>query len=404
VGGRRGAAYHPSIRAFEQRVELTAFCDHSEAARGEWQRTYPGIRTFDSYEALLDADVCDAIALATPMPQHAAQTVQAMAAGKHVMSEVTAATTIDECWQVVEAVQKAGRVYMMAENYCYTRANMMVLNMAQQGVFGAITYAEGGYIHDTRDLALSPDGGVRWRGQLRQLNGNTYPTHSAGPVSQWVGAVHGADDRLVSAATFATRPSALRAYVKERLGSEHPNARDELWTGPDSATTMVETAKGVLILLRRDASSPRPHNMFHFELQGTRAAFVSARHPKEDPLVWIDGVSSGRSPGHAEWEALWTHSARYEHPRWKRWGEQASQAGHGGGDFFVLDDFLTAIGTGGRAAIDVYDAVTWSALMPLSIESVARGGVPVAIPDFARDARPPRSGVADAHTQTGQAR
>src|SRR5262245_39164844 len=278
VGGRRGAAYQLSLRAFAARGELTAFCDHSEVARARWQAAYPGIRTFDSYDDLLDADVCDAVALATPMPQHAAHTVQAMAAGKHVMCEVTAAVTLDECWQVVEAVERAGRVYMMAENYCYTRANMMLLNMVRQGVFGEITYAEGGYIHDTRDLALTADGRITWRGELRQLNGNTYPTHAAGPVSQWVGAVHGGDDRLVSAATFVTGSKALRGYVKERLGSDHPNARDDLWIGADSATTVVQTARGVLIILRRDASSPRPHNMFHFELQGTRAAFVSARH------------------------------------------------------------------------------------------------------------------------------
>src|SRR5262249_7610699 len=116
VGGRRGAAYQLSLRAVAERVELTAFCDHSAAARAPWPAAYPGTRPSDSYDDLLGADVCDAVALATPMPQHAAHTVQAMAAGKHVMSEVAAAVTLDECWQVVEAVERAGRVYMMAEN------------------------------------------------------------------------------------------------------------------------------------------------------------------------------------------------------------------------------------------------------------------------------------------------
>jgi hypothetical protein len=202
-----------------------------------------------------------------------------------------------------------------------------------------------------------------------------------------VDAVHGGQDRLVSAASFVTGSKALRSYVRERLGPDSPDAREERWIGADSATTIVQTARGVLIVLRRDASSPRPHNMFHFELQGTKAAFLSARHPKEDPLIWIDGVSPGRSPGEAEWEVLWKYRDTYEHPRWKEWGEQASKAGHGGGDFFILDDFLSAIETGQKPAIDVYDAVTWSALRPLSIESVERGGVPVAIPDFARKVR-----------------
>ncbi len=387
VGAHRGSAYDLSIEAFKDRVELTALCDRNEAARARWQEVHPGIRIFARYEDLLESDACDAVALATPMNVHAAQAAQAMAAGKHVMSEIAAALTLDECWQLVEAVRKAGRVYMMAENYCYARTNMMVLNMAQQGVFGEVTYAEGGYIHDTRDLVLTPEGKVTWRGELRRINGNTYPTHSAGPVCQWVGAVHGGGDRLASTATFVTGAKGLRSYVKERLGTDHPDARDELWVGADSATTVVQTARGVLIVLRRDASSPRPHNMFHFELQGTRGAFLSGRHPREDPLDWIDRVSPGTSPGEAEWETLWKYADRYEHPRWRQWGELASKAGHGGGDFFILDDFLAAIETGAKPAIDVYDAVTWSALMPLSIESVGRDGAPVEVPDFTRGAR-----------------
>ena len=61
----------------------------------------------------------------------------------------------------------------------------------------------------------------------------------------------------------------------------------------------------------------------------------------------------------------------------------ASQAGHGGGEFFILEDFARAVRTG-VSPIDVYDAVTWSSIMPLSAESFARGGAPVAIPDFRR--------------------
>lgn len=384
VGGRRGAAYDLSMQAFQERVELTAICDLSESVQANWRKTHPGIRVFSSFQDLLASDVCDAVALATPMPAHCSQAIQALEAGKHVMSEIAAATTMEGCYALVETVRKTGLVYMMAENYCYARTTMMVLNLVQKGVFGEPTYAEGGYIHDTRDLSLTPDGQITWRGELRRFNGNNYPTHSMGPVAQWFDAVHGGCDRLVSVATFVTTPKALRMYVKDRLGSNHPNARDDLWIGPDSATTIVQTAKNGLIVMRRDGASPRPHNMVHFELQGTRGAFLSGRHAKEDPLIWIDGVSPGHSPGEADWEVLWTYSDRYEHPRWRQWGEQASKAGHGGGDFFILDDFLRAIQDGAKPGVDVYDAATWSAIMPLSIESVAQGSIP--IPDFAKGA------------------
>jgi hypothetical protein len=123
--------------------------------------------------------------------------------------------------------------------------------------------------------------------------------------------------------------------------------------------------------------------MSHYALQGTQASYLSARHSGEDPLIWIDGRSPGTSPGNAQWEPLWTYAAEYEHPRWDERGAVARESGHGGGDYFILEDFAAAV-RAGISPIDVYDAVTWSSVMPLSAESLARGGAPVAIPDFRR--------------------
>jgi predicted dehydrogenase len=341
-----------------------------------------------SYEEMLDKSGCTAVFVATPPFLHVEHSVQALQAGKHVVSEVFAAFTMDECWRLVEAVEQTGLVYMMAENYCYMRPNMMVLNMAQQGVFGELTYAEGAYIHDCRDLMFHADDEWAWRGSWRtQSIGNGYPTHSLGPLSQWLAVNRPGGHRLVSTATWMSRPRTTSLYVRDRFGADHPAARDEAWKMGDSATTVIQTQKGAVIVLRVDWASARPHNMTHYVLQGTQAAYISARrhYEREDHLIWIDGVSPGSSPkGDAEWESLWVYSDQYEHPYWSEWGATASAAGHGGGDFFVLRDFLEAIETGGSPAIDVYDAVTWSSIVPLSAQSVAQGGAPMKIPDFRR--------------------
>jgi len=268
------------------------------------------------------------------------------------------------------------------------RPNMMVLNMAQQGVFGEITYAEGAYVHDCRDLNLNGKGEITWRGQLRrQVNGNMYPTHSLGPVAQWLGVNRKGGDRLVSTATWTSAARSAQRYVRDQMGADHPAAQDAFWKLGDSATTIIQTEKNAVIVLRMDSASARPHNMTHYVLQGTQAAYLSARHEREEPLIWIEGRSPGKSPGDAEWEPLWVYSDQYEHPRWQKWGEQARKAGHGGGDFFILEDFIEAIQSGTRPPIDVYDAVTWSSIMSLSIQSVARGNAPVEIPDFTQRAR-----------------
>ena len=84
----------------------------------------------------------------------------------------------------------------------------------------------------------------------------------------------------------------------------------------------------------------------------------------------------------AEWQSLWDLSDQYEHPYWKELGEEAIQAGHGGGDFFVMYDFARAVAGQIEPPIDVYDAVTWSSIFPISIENVKQNGEPQDIPDF----------------------
>src|SRR5690606_18218897 len=104
-------------------------------------------------------------------------------AGKHVLSEVIAANTLEECWELVEAVERTGGTYMMAENYCYMRPNLMVETIAERGLFGRVTHLEGAYVHDCRILYANPDGSLTWRGELRRTRDCVYyPTHSLGPV------------------------------------------------------------------------------------------------------------------------------------------------------------------------------------------------------------------------------
>jgi predicted dehydrogenase len=386
VGGHRGGSYGRALDVLADRITLTAICDVNPEVLAHWREANPGLRAFRRYADLLDSDACDAILLATPMNLHAAQAIQALGAGKHVLSEVIAATTLDECWALVEAVESSDCVYMLAENYCYMRPNMLVRNMVEQDVFGNAYYAEGAYIHDCRPLMFDARDRLTWRGEFGQgAPGNGYPTHSLGPVAQWLGcAGPNAADRLSDVVCLTTPDEARRLYVQDRFGPEHPAADPSFFTRGDSASTLIRTEKGNVIYLRVDSASPRPHNMTHYVLQGTQAAYLSARHHREDPLIWVKGRSPGTTIGTEEWEPLWDYAADYEHPRWRERGAVARDAGHGGGDFFIIEDFVNAIAQGTSPAIDVYDAVTWSSIYPLSVESVRAQAQPRAIPKFHR--------------------
>jgi len=386
VGGSRGAYLGPVLSTLAGKARLAAVCDNNEAALRRWQEEHPDVKAYSDYALLLEDPDIDAVFIATPLFLHARQAIAALRAGKHVLSEVIAIHTLEDAWELIETVEQTGLTYMMAENYCYMRANMMVKNMVEQGLFGDIVHVEGGYIHDCRTLFHDANGQLTWRGELvRDYKGNSYPTHSLGPVAQWLGINRAGGGEFDSLTTFVSRSEATANYFAEHVSPDHPGASPGYWKQGDSSVTLIRTKKGAVITLRYDIQSSRPHNMTHYALQGTRGAYLSERYGGEDPLVWLEKPEeSKRHSDHASWEPLWNGEAEWEHPLWKRWKSDADQTGHGGGDFFVLREFVSSILERRKPAIDVYDAVSWSAVSPLSMLSVDLQGAAVPFPDFKR--------------------
>jgi len=383
VGAGRGKTFINAAQNSAAGIELVAICDQNEAALKKWADA--GLKLYNSFDQVLNDPGIDAVCIATPVPMHARQSIAALEAGKHVLSEVTACYTLEEGWDLIAAAERTGRTFMMAENYCYIAAVMQVQHMVESGVFGELTYASGSYLHDCRNLFFGKGGDLTWRGRLRhEMVACTYPTHSLGPVARWLGINR--TDFLATTATWQSKSRATADYARRNLPEQGPYAEDAYWPHPDTSSTSIRTQGGALIDIRVDFASPRPHQMMRYELQGTRAAFVlpdAIGAPKIDPLIWIQDRSPTNARGIAEeWEPLSKYREEYEHPLWKEHRESAEKAGHGGGDFFILREFASAIAEERLPLIDVYDAVTWSSITPLSLESIARGNAPVVVPNF----------------------
>ena len=378
VGGR---GTHLLRLALDAGVEVPALCDINEAHLNRGidvvQKAREGRKPAGysqgptDYRRMLTRDDLDAVIVATPMQVHAEMSIGALRAGKHVLSEVAAAMTIDECWGLVRTARETGKIYMLSENCCYWPHVLMIQKMIQKGIFGGLTYAECGYVHDCRGLMFQGDGSLTWRGEMvRDYRGNLYPTHSLGPVAKWLGVNRG--DRMVSLVAMSTKQAGMDYYVKKRFPEGHP-AREVAFESGDSTTTLIRTAKGVLIDLRYDLSSARPvPSTVYYSLQGEKASYES----RLDSL-WIEG----RSKGH-QWEPVADYAAEFEHPTWTAWQQRAEQSGHGGADFFVVHEFLETVRTGGQPPVDACDAAAWSSIIPLSGRSIAEGGRPQEIPDF----------------------
>ena len=82
------------------------------------------------------------------------------------------------------------------------------------------------------------------------------------------------------------------------------------------------------------------------------------------------------------WENTEQWMKEYDHPIWKKYGTQAEGAGHGGMDFFVIHSFVESIKRKTPTPMDVYDAAAWSAITPLSEQSIELGNQTVEFPDF----------------------
>ena len=132
-------------------VEIKALCDlypeRVDSAQAILvRRGFPEAAPYsgeEGWKQLCERDDIDLVYIVTPWQLHVPMAVYAMEHGKHVAVEVPAATSLEECWQLVNTAEKTQRHCMMLENCVYDFFELTTLNMARQGLFGDILHVEG---------------------------------------------------------------------------------------------------------------------------------------------------------------------------------------------------------------------------------------------------------------------
>lgn len=129
-------------------ARLLGFYDLNRDRAQKLADTYRG-KAYDSYEELLQNPDIRAVSVCAANSAHAAITIDALRAGKHVLCEKPMATTLEDCEAMVEAAKVAGRVLMIGQNQRLTRAHQMARQMVEDGVIGEIlsfrtTFGHGG--------------------------------------------------------------------------------------------------------------------------------------------------------------------------------------------------------------------------------------------------------------------
>lgn len=400
IGLRRGMV---GVRSFASipGCEVRAMCDlyHVNFIRAKKVLDKAGVKYKpreytgpEDWKKICDADDIDLVYNATPWQLHVPIALYAMRAGKHVVTEVPAAFTVDECWELVETSESLERHCMMLENCCYGEIEMLALNLCRKGMFGELVHGEGAYIHDLRQyhygdwLEDSPGWDYKqkhhaywdyWRLRHNMVHkGNQYPTHGLGPVCQYMNINRG--DRFDYLVSLESDQFGFESYAKSKYPADHWKSKKKVAMG-DMNTTLLRTALGRSIMIQHDVSSPRPYSRIN-TISGTKGILTDYPYRvgwEEKPGI---GVHRFFADAKAE-EIRKTHM----HPLWKQAGDLAKRmGGHGGMDFLMVLRLAYCLQNGLSLDQNVYDLASWSCLAELTEKSVRNNSAPQSVPDFTR--------------------
>lgn len=353
--GGRGASFKAACDALPQ-VAIHAVCDTNADALPVSRERLGAREQYVDYDEMLEKSELDAVIIGTPMQFHAPMSIAALKMNLHVLSEVTAGVSVEECRELVEACKGSRAIYMMAENYTYMRPNVIVREMARRGLFGTPYYAEGEYIHELKQLNEVTVWRRKWQ---TGIDGVTYGTHSLGPILQWM-----PGDRAVSVCGVGSGH-----HYRDPRGNEYENE--------DSCLMICKMASGGLVKIRVDMLSDRPHAMANYQLQGTDGCYESARASGEKNRVWL----RDSCPNADSWKDLDELGDEFIPEMWKEHQANAIKAGHGGGDYYEILDFVDAIMGSKPTPIGIHEAMDMTLPGLVSQQSILQDSNWLPVPD-----------------------
>ena len=335
----------------------------------------------EGWKELCNREDIDLVYIVTSWQTHVPMAVYAMEHGKHVAIEVPAATSIEECWQLVNTAEKTQKHCMMLENCVYDFIELTTLNRAQQGLFGEVIHTEGAYIHNLDPFWNSYQDD--WRYEFNQKNrGDVYPTHGLGPAC-WALDIH-RGDRMTTLVAMDTD-----AFNGKKLAATRG---DEDYANGDHTITLIRTEKGKTIEIHHNVVTPRPYNRMYM-VEGTEG--FANKYPYEGYAIRTQGRETSAEVDiyNLDGESFVSQDTKnalmveYQHPI-TREGSLVETArrvgGHGGMDFIMDYRLIYCLQRGLPLDQDVYDAAEWSCLGELTRVSIENGSMPVQMPDFTR--------------------
>lgn len=342
VGLGRGMGFINVFNRFPG-TKVVAVCDQvpERAERVAKDLGIPG--SYTEFDEFLGHDL-DIVVVATPPAFHVPQSVAALKSGRHVLCEVPAATTIEECRLLVEAARASRAKYMMGANTNFWAFVESWREMVRQGRIGKVIYAEAEYIHDIYELRRTPDGKPTWRAFLPPIH---YCTHSLGPILSLT------DDRCVTAVGMHT-------------GS---NVDTEFGT-IDMEVGLFKTSQGAVVKILVGFAIARHPGFHYYSVYGTRGCLEKKRD-SDRTVAYFEDIP--HLQGMVEIPITTVHRGV---PAW------ATSGGHGTAEYMMIDSFIKAIQEDRDPVVNVYRALDYTVPGLCAHISAEQGGKPVEVPDF----------------------
>jgi len=336
-------------------AELVAICDKYQPLLDKCKKSLEqhGVDAalYDNFDKFFEHDM-DAVVLANYANEHAPYAIRLLDSGRHVCSEVLPVETLSQAVSLVEAVERSGKVYTYAENYCYFAATQEMKRRYRAGDLGEFTHGEGEYVHDCEAIWGDITYGERdhWRNRLYSCY---YCTHSLGPIVTITG----------------TRPVRV-------VGFENPNVPNMWQKG------YAGGASGMLVMQMSNSATVKSLNGYLKREPGSVWYSIYGQKGMMESDRWQQGVN--RVHIFQEGNPLTEQDIAYDPKPAVDTELSRSVGSHGGGDFYTMHYFLEKLlgRPGGSEVIDVYQALDMALPGILGYKSILNGNTPFEVPDF----------------------
>jgi predicted dehydrogenase len=339
-------------------TNMYAICQRTKSRLDEVGNQFGVSKRYSEFNELLADPEVHAVHINSPIHLHAPQSIAALRAGKHVACTVSAATTIEECKEIVKAAQESGKNYMMMETAIYTREFLFIREMHSTGKIGRIQFMRGCHQQEM----------AGWPGYWEGLPPMHYATHAVSPC---LALVKGEADYV---ACFGS------GHIADNLAAKYGSP-----FAVETATFKVRDKQLCFEVTRSLFETARQY-IESFDVYGDKASFEWTRIEGEQSIIHV-----GEKPERVtipDFARLLPNSIQRFTTKGVYDSEHAHLSfiqggGHGGSHPHLVNEFVTSIVERRPSFPDVFQSVNWTCAGICAHQSAMRGGEIVKLPVFA---------------------